>query len=65
MIKQSESPELQGNAFEDTNHDGVREMLKMMFQNLIKNGKTVEQAKGYLLSIEPFNLYPHYVANLS
>jgi len=65
MIKQSESPELQGNAFEDPNHDGVREMLKIMFQNLIKNGKTVEQAKGYLLSIEPFNLYPHYVETLS
>jgi hypothetical protein len=64
-IKQSESPELQGNAFEDTNHDGVREMLKIMFQNLIKNGKTADQAKGYLLSIEPFNLYPHYVETLS
>jgi hypothetical protein len=64
-IKQSEAPELQGNAFEDTNHDSMREMMKMIFQSLIKNGKTSEQAKGYLLSIEPFHLYPQYVDALS
>ncbi len=65
MIKQSEEPALQGKAFEDSNHDGMREMMKLLFQSLIKNGKTEEQAKGYLMSIEPFNLYPQYVETLS
>ncbi len=39
--------------------------MKAMYRNLINQNKTDDQAKGIVLSIEPFNFYPQYVEYLN
>ncbi|VVB54855.1 Histidine kinase-, DNA gyrase B-, and HSP90-like ATPase [uncultured archaeon] len=53
-----------GQPFEGKDHDAVRNAMKTMYQNLIMNGKTDEQAKLFILNIEPFNFYPQYIEQL-
>lgn len=57
-IKESEQPELQGAPFEATNQDAIKDMMKIMLDNFIENGLSVDQSKSLILNIEPFNLYP-------
>ncbi|TAH22529.1 MAG: ATP-binding protein [Cytophagales bacterium] len=64
-IRESENPEQQGKPFEASNHDDIKKMIGDMYKAQLKNGKSEEQAKGYILSIEPFNLYPQYVETLN
>ncbi len=50
--------------FEGADHEAIRNIMKVMYHNLIMNGKTDEQAKLRILNIEPFNFYPEYVEQL-
>jgi len=36
-----------------------------MFDSLIKQGKSKEEAKAVLINIEPFNHYPEYIASIN
>ncbi|MHA4844539.1 ATP-binding protein [Flavitalea antarctica] len=63
-IKESEQPELQGQPFEESDHQPVILAMKKMYSNLIENGKGSEQAKSIILNIEPFNLFPEFVEHL-
>jgi hypothetical protein len=59
-IKESEQPELQGQPFEDTDHEPIRKAMKLMYDKLIKDGKSDDLAKSMILNIEPFNLFSHF-----
>jgi len=63
-IKESEQPELQGNPFEGVKHDDIWGLMKTIFESIIDEGKTKEEAKAVIINLEPFNHYPEYIANL-
>lgn len=60
-IKESEQPELQGAPFEDTNHEIIRNTMQSMYANLLRQGKSNEDAKGIIKHIEPFNNFEHFL----
>jgi len=64
-IRQSEDPDKQGTAFESEQHETMKNLIKEMYSTLLGKGKTDKQAKGFILSIEPFNLYPEYTELLN
>lgn len=61
FIKESEQPESQGKPFEGLDNEIIRNTMQLMFNNLIKNGKTREQALAHITHIEPFNHFPHFI----
>lgn len=61
FIKESEQPEAQGQPFEGIDHEIIRSTMQLMFTNLIKNGKTKEQALANIAYIDPFNHFPHFL----
>jgi hypothetical protein len=63
-IKESEQPEAQGKPFEGIKHDEIWTLLKTIFDSLITQGKTKEEAKAVLVNLEPFNHYPEYIATI-
>lgn len=63
-IKESEAPEIQGQPFEGIDHNPLLRVMKQMYENLCNEGKTDDQAKGIILNIEPFNLYPQFIEHL-
>ena len=64
-IRESEQPEIQGQPFEGIDHEPIRVAMKQMYNSLIAKGRTDDQAKGMILSIEPFNIYPQYIDSIS
>jgi hypothetical protein len=64
-LKENENEILHGQPFEGENHDLIRATMKAMYLNLIRHGKSGEQAKGIILNIEPFNFYPQYIEYLN
>jgi hypothetical protein len=64
-IKESEQPELQGQPFEDTDQEPIRKAMKQMYDKMIADGKSADQAKSIILNIEPFNLFPHFIEYLN
>jgi hypothetical protein len=64
-IKESEQPELQGQPFEDTDQEPIRKAMKQMYDKMVADGKSADQAKSIILNIEPFNLFPHFTEYLN
>ncbi|MBK8301984.1 MAG: ATP-binding protein [Chloracidobacterium sp.] len=64
-LKENEAEITHGQPFEGTNHELILATMKAMYRNLINQNKTDDQAKGIILSIEPFNFYPQYVEYLN
>jgi len=60
-LKENENEVPHGQPFEGINHDIIQKTMNAMYHNLIDQGKSEEQAKGIILSIEPFNFYPQYI----
>jgi hypothetical protein len=60
-IKEAEEPEALGKPFEKIDQEPIRKAVNQMYLNLIQQGKTDLQAKGIILNIEPFNLFPHFL----
>ena len=63
-IREAEEPEAQGKPFEGIKHDEIFSLMKYIFENLINQGKTKEEARAVIINLEPFNLYPEYMSNL-
>jgi len=63
-IREAEEPEAQGKPFEGIKHDDILDLMKYIFNSLIKEGKTKEEAKAIIINLEPFNHYPEYISNL-
>jgi hypothetical protein len=64
-IRESEQPEIQGQPFEGIDQEPIRIIMDMMFKKLKEEGKTEDEAKGIILNIEPFNLYPQFIEYLN
>ena len=63
-IREAEEPEGQGKPFEGKKHDEIFSLMKSIFDSLINQGKTVEEAKAVIINLEPFNLYPEEISRL-
>lgn len=63
-IRESEQPEAQGKPFEGTKHDDIWNLMNTIFDSLITQGKTKEEAKAVLVNLEPFNHYPEYISTI-
>jgi len=64
-IKEAEDPESQGKPFEGAKHDEIWVLMKNIFDSLMNQGKTLEEAKAVVINLEPFNHYPEYLATLT
>lgn len=60
-IKEAEEPEQQGKPFEGIDQEPIRQAMQSMFDSLIKKGKTIEEAKGIIVSIDPFNHFTQFL----
>lgn len=63
-IKEAEEPEAQGRPFEGSDNIEILNMMKRIYEGLIEQGKSIEEAKTIIVNLEPFNLYPEYLPNL-
>lgn len=62
--KDTDKQETQKEPFSDIDINLVRHVLLQMFNNQINSGKTQEQAKALLKTIEPFNNYEDLIEEL-
>ena len=62
--KDADKQEVQKEPFSDIDVNIIKQMLLQMFNNQINSGKTPEQAKTLLKSIEPFNNYEDLIEEL-
>lgn len=60
-LSESEKKQPHGKPFEGKKHDSIIEIMKIMYQNLIKQGLSSKQAKARIINIEPFDFYPEYL----
>jgi len=60
-IKEAEEPEQQGKPFEGIDQEPIRQAMQSMFDSLIKKGKTKDDAKAIIISIDPFNHFTHFL----
>lgn len=58
-IKESEEPEKHGAAFEGADTVPIKAVMLQMLESLLTKGSTAEQAKAQILSMEPFDQFPH------
>jgi hypothetical protein len=63
-INEAQGEETQKTPFSDMDTNIVKQTLTLMFNNQISQGKTPEQAKAYLKTIEPFNNYEDLIEGL-
>ncbi|MFA7116837.1 MAG: ATP-binding protein [Bacteroidales bacterium] len=64
FIKESEQGNNQKLPFNDSSNIILLSVMKEEYDNQIKNGKTPEEAKQKISTIEPFNNYPELIDNL-
>ena len=62
--KDADKQEIQKEPFSDIDINLIRQMLLQMFNNQINGGKTPEQAKALLKTIEPFNNFEDLIEEL-
>jgi len=63
-IKEAQDEETQKTPFSDVDTNLIKEVLILMYSNQIVLGKTSEQAKALLKTIEPFNNYEDLIDEL-
>ncbi len=60
-LQESEDEKPSGRPFEGKDQEVIIDTMKKMYESLINNGKTDEQAKSIIHNIEPFNFFPEYL----
>ncbi|MDR2652653.1 MAG: ATP-binding protein [Prevotellaceae bacterium] len=63
-INEAQGEETQKTPFADIDINIIKQTLVLMFDNQIAQGKTPEQVKAYLKTIEPFNNYEDIIDEL-
>jgi hypothetical protein len=58
-IKESEEPEKHGAAFEGAETEPIKTVMLQMLESMVSKGVSTDEAKSQILSIEPFNQFPH------
>lgn len=64
-LQENENEKPHGQPFEGKDHGVVLEMMRTIFEKLIKEGVPSEIAKARITNMEPFNFYPEYLENLN
>jgi hypothetical protein len=64
VINESEHPDSFNRPFEKSAPSELKELLKTVYNSLLNNNNTTEQAKSKLLLTEPFNEYPELIVHL-
>lgn len=65
MIRENEAPDEQAQPFEQANHEPIKQAAEAMFQAQCAKGKSPEEARALILSIQPFSLFPEYIHSLT
>jgi hypothetical protein len=60
-IKEASDEDALGKPFEGTDQEPIRKAMKQMYDKLVNEGKTDEQAKSIIFNIDPFHLFPHFL----
>ena len=60
-IKEAEEPEAQGKPFEGIDQEPIRKIMQQMFDTLKGKGKSSEEAKAKISSIEPFDQFTQFL----
>lgn len=60
-IKEAEEPEAQGKPFDGIDQEPIRKAMKQIYDKLVSEGKSGDQAKSILFNLEPFNHFPHFL----
>lgn len=60
-IKEASDEDAIGKPFEGIDQEPIRKAMKQMYDKLVNEGKTDEQAKSIIFNIDPFNLFPHFL----
>lgn len=60
-IKEASDEDAIGKPFEGIEQEPIRKAMKQMYDKLVNEGKTDEQAKAIIFNIDPFNLFPHFL----
>lgn len=60
-IKEASDEDAIGKPFEGIDQEPIRKAMKQMYDKLVSEGKTDEQAKAIIFNIDPFNLFPHFL----
>ncbi|MBP7508060.1 MAG: ATP-binding protein [Prolixibacteraceae bacterium] len=63
-LQENENNSPHGQPFEGIDQEPVRNTMIAMFSNLVKQGKSADEAKAVILNIEPFNFFPEYLEYL-
>ena len=63
-IREAEEPESQGKPFEGLVHNDICSLMQTVFDSLIIQGKSIEEAKSVIFNLEPFNHFPEYIETL-
>jgi hypothetical protein len=60
-IREASDEDAVGKPFEGTDLEPIRKTMKQMYDKLVNEGKTDEQARSIIFNIDPFNLYPQFL----
>jgi len=60
-IKEASDEDAIGKPFEGIDQEPIRKAMRQMYDKLVNEGKTDEQAKSIIFNIDPFNLFPHFL----
>ena len=60
-IREAEEPESIGKPFDGHENENIRKIMKQMYDNLISQGKTDEDARSIISLIDPFQHFPHFL----
>jgi hypothetical protein len=60
-IKEASDEDAIGKPFEGIDHEPIRKAMKQMYDKLVNEGRTDEQAKSIIVNIDPFNLFSHFL----
>lgn len=63
-IKEAEQPETQGKPFEGIKSEAIFLLMKQVYESLLSQGRSDDEAKSALVNMEPFNYYPELIINL-
>jgi hypothetical protein len=64
-IKEASDEDAIGKPFDGIDQEPIRKAMKQMYDKLVSEGRTDEQAKSIIFNIDPFNLFPHFLEFIS
>lgn len=63
-LQESENEKPHGQPFEGKNHEAIINVMQIMYEKMLSQGHSKEQAKSRISNTEPFNFYLEYLEQL-